>query len=507
MTVHRVMGIETEYGVSVPGHPTMNAMVTSSHVVNSYARQVGLDRSALAHWDYARENPLRDARGFDMSRADADPSQLTDEPDDELGLANVILTNGARLYVDHAHPEYSSPEVTNPRDATLWDRAGTLIMHRASELGPSFDGSRIKLYKNNVDNKGASYGCHENYLMRRETPFNDIVRGLIPFFVTRQIFTGSGRLGVGQEAQRKEFQISQRADYFEVEVGLETTLKRPLINTRDEPHADPEKHRRLHVIVGDANLSDTATLLKMGSTSLVLALIESGYSFDADWEIVHPVAELTRVSYDTSLSHRIAMKNGQTLRALDIQHKYLEAVRNLCERTGANDEQTTEILQLWESTLHSLEHDLMSCASTIDWVAKYQLMQAYMKRDKSNWSDPRLALIDLQYSDVDPNRGIARALEVKGSLRRIFTDAEVEQAISEPPADTRAYFRGECVRKYPENIAAASWDSVVFDTGGDTLLRVPTLDPLRGTKHGVGEILARSDSARELLEALQAPDQ
>jgi len=150
---------------------------------------------------------------------------------------------------------------------------------------------------------------------------------------------------------------------------------------------------------------------------------------------------------------------------------------------------------------------LMSCASTIDWVAKYQLMQAYMKRDKSNWSDPRLALVDLQYSDVDPNRGIARALEVKGSLRRIFTDAEVEQAVSEPPSDTRAYFRGECVRKYPENIAAASWDSVVFDTGGDTLLRVPTLDPLRGTKHGVGEILGRSDSARDLLEALQAPDQ
>ncbi|MEN8902646.1 MAG: proteasome accessory factor PafA2 family protein, partial [Candidatus Nanopelagicales bacterium] len=190
MSVKRVMGIETEYGISVPGHPTMNAMLTSSQIVNAYAHLVGLDQGLHARWDYERETPLRDARGYDLSRADADPSALTD--DQELGLENIILTNGARLYVDHAHPEYSSPEVTNPRDAALWDKAGEVIMHSAAKSAPTFDGAPIKLYKNNVDNKGASYGCHENYLMARQTPFANIVGLLTPFFVTRQIFTGAG---------------------------------------------------------------------------------------------------------------------------------------------------------------------------------------------------------------------------------------------------------------------------------------------------------------------------
>src|SRR5438132_3657772 len=233
MTVRRVMGIETEYGISVPGHPNANAMLTSSQIVNAYA--AAMHRARRARWDFEEENPLRDARGFDLAREAADSSQLTDE---DIGLANVILTNGARLYVDHAHPEYSSPEVTNPRDALLWDKAGERVMLEAVRriaatpgLGP------VNLYKNNTDNKGASYGTHENYLMRRETPFASIVRHLTPFFVSRQVVCGSGRVGIGQDGRDHGFQVSQRADYFEVEVGLETTLKSPIINTRDEPQA------------------------------------------------------------------------------------------------------------------------------------------------------------------------------------------------------------------------------------------------------------------------------
>ncbi len=237
-----------------------------AHLVPDRQRLRGGDAPARrARWDFEEENPLRDAARFDLAREAADASQLTDE---DIGLANVILTNGARLYVDHAHPEYSAPEVTNPRDAVLWDKAGERIMAEAAERAAQLPGAQpIHLYKNNTDNKGASYGTHENYLMKRETPFSDIVRHLTPFFVSRQVVTGAGRVGIGQDGQEHGFQISQRADYFEVEVGLETTLKRPIINTRDEPHADAEKYRRLHVIIGDANLSEISTYLKLGTTS------------------------------------------------------------------------------------------------------------------------------------------------------------------------------------------------------------------------------------------------
>ena len=223
MSVRRVMGTEIEYGISVLGQPTANPMVASSQVVNAYASATL--KARRARWDFEEESPLRDARGFDLSRQVADPSQLTDE---DIGLANVILTNGARLYVDHAHPEYSTPEVTNPLDIVRWDKAGEQVMldaqRRASQLP---NGAPIVLYKNNTDNKGASYGAHENYLMRRSTPFADIVRHLTPFFVSRQVVTGAGRVGIGQDGRDDGFQLSQRADFFEVEVGLETTLKRP----------------------------------------------------------------------------------------------------------------------------------------------------------------------------------------------------------------------------------------------------------------------------------------
>jgi len=507
MSVNRIMGIETEYGITVPAHPTMNAMVTSSHIVSAYARLSGLDQGLHARWDYDRESPLRDARGFDQSRADADPSQLTD--DMEFGLENIILTNGARLYVDHAHPEYSSPEVTNPRDAALWDKAGQVIMHKAALFAPKFDGVQIKLYKNNVDNKGASYGTHENYLMARQTPFTNIVRLLTPFFVTRQVFTGAGRLGRGQEGTVKEFQISQRADYFEAEVGLETTLKRPIINTRDEPHADPEKYRRLHVIVGDANMSEKATMLKMGTASLILALIESGFEDFAQFDLANPVAAMSKVSYDTSMKGVLPMANGMSMRAIDIQFAYLDAVRSHLYTHSEPDPDSAEILELWQQTLDSLndqtgEHAV--AARYIDWIAKFQLMQGYRDRDSLGWDSPRLSLIDLQYSDIDPARGIAIKLMNKGVIDTLFTHDQVQLATTEAPHDTRAYFRGECVRRYPQNVAAASWDSIVFDTGGDTLLRIPTLEPRKGNRASIQDLLDQNESAADLLNSLRSHD-
>jgi len=500
MSVRRVMGTETEYGISVQGQPTANPMVASSQVVNAYAGSTL--RARRARWDFEEESPLRDARGFDMSRDSADPSLLTDE---DLGLANVILTNGARLYVDHAHPEYSTPECTNPRDIVKWDKAGEQVMLDASRLAASIPGSApILLYKNNTDNKGASYGSHENYLMRRSTPFGEIVRHLTPFFVSRQVMCGAGRVGIGQDGRDDGFQVSQRADYFEVEVGLETTLKRPIINTRDEPHADPEKYRRLHVIIGDANLAEISSYLKMGTTALVLAMIEDRF-IDRDLRLDQPVRTLRAVSHDPSLKQLVTLNDGRTLTAVQLQMEYLELARKYVEdRLGSDaDEQTLDVLDRWESVLSRLETDPMLCASELDWVAKLKLLSSYRDRDGLEWDHAKLHLIDLQYSDIRPDKGLYQRLVRLGRIDRLLDDAEVSAAMHLPPIDTRAYFRGRCLEKYADQIAAASWDSVIFDLPGhESLQRVPTIDPLRGSKAHVGDLLDSCDTAEALFAAL-----
>ncbi len=499
------MGIETEYGISVPGQPGANAMLLCSQVVNAYAAQAS--RARRAKWDFEEESPLRDARGFDLERAAADPTQLTDE---DLGLANVILTNGARLYVDHAHPEYSAPEVTNPRDAVLWDKAGELVMARAAAAAATLPQAAqtgpISLYKNNTDNKGASYGTHENYLMRRDTPFASIVRHLTPFFVSRQVVTGAGRVGIGQDGRDHGFQISQRADFFEVEVGLETTLKRPIINTRDEPHADPEKYRRLHVIIGDANLSEVSTYLKVGTTALVLAMVEDAW-LDDGLMLLRPVTALHQLSHDATLRTAVELRDGRRLTAVELQMEYLDQARKHVEdRMGADaDAQTKDVLARWESVLSRLAEDPMQLSHELDWVAKLELLQAYRDRDGLGWDSARLQAVDLQYSDVRPDKGLYHRLVARGRMERVLTDAEVEAAVGTPPEDTRAYFRGECLRRYADDIAAASWDSVIFDVPGqDSLQRVPTLEPLRGTKAHVGALLDRCPTAADLLDALSA---
>ena len=504
MSVRRVMGTEVEYGISVPGQPLANPMVASSQVVNAYASATV--RARRARWDFEEESPLRDARGFDMSRQVADPTQLTDE---DLGLANVILTNGARLYVDHAHPEYSTPEVTSPLDIVLWDKAGEQVMldaaRRASQLP---GGGPINLYKNNTDNKGVSYGAHENYLMRRSTPFAEIVRHLTPFFVSRQVVTGAGRVGIGQDGRdttpEHGFQLSQRADLFEVEVGLETTLKRPIINTRDEPHADPAVYRRLHVILGDANLAEVSIYLKSGTTALVLAMIEDGF-IDRDLSVEGAVKSLRAVSHDPTLRRLVTLRDGRRLTAGQRQMEYLELARKSVEdRYGVDaDDQTVDVLARWESVLTRLERDPMECATELDWVAKLKLLTQYRDRDGLDWDDAKLHLIDLQYADVRPDKGLYHRLAAAGRIERLLDDATIEAAMHDPPVDTRAYFRGRCLDKYADSVAAASWDSVIFDLPGrESLQRVPTIDPLRGTRAHVGELIDRSATARDLVAAI-----
>jgi len=500
MSTRRVMGTEVEYGISVQGLPHANPMVASSQIVNAYASATA--RARRARWDFEEESPLRDARGFDMSRHVADPSQLTDE---DLGLANVILTNGARLYVDHAHPEYSTPEVTGALDIVRWDKAGELVMLDAARLAAVVPGAApIVLYKNNTDNKGASYGAHENYLMSRSTPFADIVRHLTPFFVSRQVIAGAGRVGIGQEGRDHGFQLTQRSDFFEVEVGLETTLKRPIINTRDEPHADPDVYRRLHVIIGDANLAEVSTYLKVGTTSLVLAMIEDGF-IARDLAVESPVATLRAVSHDPTLRHLLTLTDGRRLTAVQLQMEFLDLARKFVEdRFGADaDAETLDVLARWESVLDRLERDPMLLSQELDWVAKYRLLQQYRDRDGLDWDDAKLHLIDLQYADIRPEKGLYHRLVKSGRIERLLDDESVEAAMHDPPTDTRAYFRGRCLEQFPSQVAAASWDSVIFDLAGrDSLQRVPTADPLRGTKAHVGELLDRCATAEDLFDAL-----
>ncbi|GHF92103.1 MULTISPECIES: depupylase/deamidase Dop [Amycolatopsis] len=500
--MRRIMGTEVEYGISVPGDATANPVLTSTQVVLAYAAAADIPRARRARWDYEVESPLRDARGFDLTG----PGGPGHDPDvEDLGAANVILTNGARLYVDHAHPEYSAPEVTNARDAVIWDKAGERVMEEAAMKAASVPGQpQLQLYKNNVDGKGASYGTHENYLMARSTPFTAVIAGLTPFFVSRQVVTGSGRLGIGQQSEEAGFQLSQRADYIEVEVGLETTLKRGIINTRDEPHADADKYRRLHVIIGDANMSEYSTYLKVGTTALVLDLIESGIRFD-DLKLDEPVKAVHQISHDPTLKTQVALANGKKYTGLDLQFAYHEIASQNLERTGA-DEASKEVLRVWGEILDALARDPQECADRLDWPAKLRLLEGYRQRDNLAWGAPRLRLVDLQYSDVRLAKGLYNRLVTRGSMKRLVSEEEVLAAVTTPPSDTRAYFRGRALEKYATSIAAASWDSVIFDVGKESLVRIPTLEPLRGTKAHVGKLLDNAATAEELVEALTGSD-
>jgi len=495
------MGTEIEYGISVPGDPTANPVLTSTQVVLAYAAAAELPRARRARWDYEVESPLRDARGFDLGA----PGIPHSDPElDDLGAANVILTNGARLYVDHAHPEFSTPEVTNARDAVIWDKAGERVMEEAAMRAATVPGNpQVQLYKNNVDGKGASYGAHENYLMQRSTPFTAVIAGLTPFFVSRQVVTGAGRVGIGAAGEEAGFQLSQRSDYIEVEVGLETTLKRGIINTRDEPHADADKYRRLHVIIGDANLAETSTYLKLGSTALVLDLVESGQRFE-DLRLAEPVRAVHQISRDPTLKTTVELVDGRKLTGLDVQRVYFERASAYVEKTVGDDVDpiTADVLRGWGEVLDALARDPAECADRLDWPAKLRLLEGYRARDGLGWSSPRLQLVDLQYTDVRLDKGLYNRLVARGSMRRLVNEDEVRAAMRKPPADTRAYFRGSCLERYPAEVAAASWDSVIFDLGRESLVRIPTLEPLRGTRAHVGELLEASETAQQLVEAL-----
>ncbi len=492
VTTPKFVGIETEYGIAVHGPTEVNPVLASSLVVGAYRNSGERD----VRWDHTDEHPLRDARGYEAP----DPHEPV--PDDELGLANTVLTNGARFYVDHAHPEYASPECSNARDAVIWDRAGERILEEAARRAQTTlpSGNRVLVHKNNTDGKGAAYGTHENYLVPRSVPFGHLTRSLLPFFVSRAVSTGAGRLGTEFDDREVDFQLSQRADFFEVEVGLETTLKRPLMNTRDEPHADPERYRRLHVINGDANLCEVATFLKVGTMLLVLDLIED----DALPPVpapADPVAAFQRVSHDLTCARPLRLVVGSTATALELQWHYLDAAKRY-RKDREPDPITDEVLVRWESVLATAEVDPRALAGRVDWATKLELLENYRERHELAWDHDRLKMVELQYHDVRRDKGLFHRLAERGRIERLVTDAEIDAAVDQAPVDTRAWFRGECLRRFGTQVVAAGWDSLIFDLGGDTLQRVPMMEPGRGTRAHVGDLLDRASSAQDLLSAL-----
>jgi proteasome accessory factor A len=489
----RIIGTETEFGVAVRGGVDPDPVANAILLVNSVN---GIpSRSAL--WDYENENPLVDARGFEVEGEKERPAP------DYNRLLNKLLPNGGRLYVDGAHPEYSTPECATVRDVVRYERAGERVMEGCRiEANRTVGESRFLLYKNNTDGKGNSYGYHENYLVARSVPFALLASQLVPFFVTRQIYAGAGKVGAENRSDPATYQISQRADFFEVVVDLNTMVKRPIVNTRDEPHADKAKYRRLHVIVGDANMSEIATYLKVGTTSLVIAMIEGGY-LSKELSIADPVKAIKDVSRDLSLRQAIELEDGRRWTAVQIQEYYLNTAHRFYAERGA-DAETKDLLSRWERVLRLLEQDPGQLSREVDWVIKRDLLQSYMERRGCDWNDPRVTMMDLQYHDLRPEKGLFAALERGGYVERLLDDESVASAVIDPPVDTRAYFRARCLQKFPHQVYAASWASVLVDVGEAAVKRIPLNEPARGTRDLVGSLLEEAESADALVSRLSA---
>ena len=466
--MERVFGLETEYGITVDGAESVDVVAESIALVRSYT-----EHGALMKWDYGHEDPHRDARGFRAKelRQDADESAYY-EIDKNRPLtfqeikSDLVLSNGARFYNDHAHPEYSTPECTTLHEIVAQEKAGERILAECARRRNAHltDGERVRLYKNNTDFLGHSYGCHDNYLMRRDVPWDRIVAATLPFLITRQIFAGAGKMGIEAESatgQPGVFQISQRADFFSVVVSIDTMNRRPLINTRDEPHVDASRYRRFHVILGDSNMSEWATALKIGTTALVLGLIERGEA--PQLEIAQPVDANKSISRDQNYDWIIELKDGRKISAIEVQRIYLRAAANLEGESAGEDRQW--ILREWENVLNDLERDVMTTRDRVDWVAKKFLLNALQEEEKLSWSAPWLQSIDLEYHNVDLESGLYYELARQGSVRRLVKEEEIKTAIFTPPETTRAFFRGRSVARFNDQIASIQWDELVFANG------------------------------------------
>ena len=386
-------------------------------------------------------------------------------------------------------------------DLIAHDKAGERILQQCADRRSQKLNKDVILYKNNTDYKGHSYGCHDNYLMRRDIPFDYLKESLIPFLVTRQIFAGAGKLGIESEKgmiSPGSYQISQRADFFQVEASVDTMHKRPIFNTRDEPHADPQKYRRLHGIAGDANMSEYSTALKIGSTALVIDLIELRLIPD-NFAVIEPTEAIKEISRDQTYRWQFRLKDGKTTTAIDLQRQYLELAK---QHLDPNNGETDWILAEWEAILNQLEQEPMELVDRIDWVAKKWLLTTFVEEEGIKWDDPWLQSLALQYHDIDPENGLYYALEMQGSMRRVVTDDQINHAIHNPPKDTRAYFRGKSIDKFTNQMESVQWDHVTFNLNGKVVsVNMNKLaDPEIAEKYN--RVLDQAQTVEELINKL-----
>jgi len=457
----RLFGIETEYGIAREDLAEFDPVVESMELVRAYV--TGKFERA---WDYRGEDPHEDQRGFRVTglQQDVEEEQFAKldahRPFSFYDMkSDLVLTNGARFYNDHTHPEYSTPECRTLRDLVAHDRAGERIIQQSANIRNRTLGKpAVQLYKNNTDFHGHSYGCHDNYLIARSIPFDRLAQGLLPFLISRQLFAGSGKVGIeAQEtiSQSSSYQLSQRADFMETPLSVDTMHNRPILNTRDEPHADRSKYRRLHLIVGDANMCEYATALKIGTTRLVLDLIAQDVA--PILELADPVEAIKTLSRDPKLQTRIPLQSGPPLTGIDIQNTFLEAAQ---KHLAGTDEETDWVLAEWTTTLHLLAKDRSALIGRVDWITKQWLLETFMEEEAVTWSDPWLASLDLEYHNVNPDRGLYYGLEAEGKVTRICTDGEIEQARHDGPQDTRAGIRGLCIKKFPSEIQSVQWEQL-----------------------------------------------
>ena len=494
----RLLGLETEYGLYVEG--------VSVGELTAEARRLVQTIASSAVWDYRGESPLQDLRGFRAPR-------LTTHPKDEeierrsAGApeprspredhVDRLLRNGARFYHDHGHPEYSTPECRSLWDLLAHDRAGERIVWAAACRYYEQTGRSVAVYKNNSDYHGMSYGCHENYLVRRDLPFERLMAGLLPFLVTRILYAGAGKVGreTGPPEGSNVYQLAQRAEFFDELASVDTLHRRPLINTRDEPHADPRRWRRLHVICGDALLSEYAAALKVGTTALVLGLLEHGY--EPPIELKDPITTIKSLACNAGGGGGwvVETQEGKTIPAVDVQRAYLRAAE---ERFKGRDLETDWVLREWARTLDDLEGNPEKLSDRLDWAAKRALFEAFLEAEGLEWETAPLELLqslELEYHSLDPRRGLFWALQTEGAMKRILKEKEIERARQLPPPDTRAFVRGLCLRRF--EVSAASWGHISVKQGRRTV----ELD-LRGCVDGAidGSGLPPDASLQDVVE-------
>jgi proteasome accessory factor A len=468
-------GLETEIGITRDNDEHLDVVAESISLVRSIT-----EPGVLMRWDYESEDPHADMRGFHVEelRQDYDEAQyFAQDAQRELSFAEIksdyVIGNGARFYNDHAHPEYCTPECSTLDEIAYHDRAGERIMMACALRLSEQRGSKVRLYKNNTDFRGHSYGCHENYLIPRVLPWATLFEGMQAFLATRQIFAGAGKFAVEDEDEfvSSNFQISQRSDFISELQSVDTMQRRPLINTRDEPHANPKLYRRFHVIVGDANMSRFATRLKLGSTSLVLeALVRDPRSTLP--RLADSLGALSRISRDPAFRWEVSLQSGQHSTALEVQRTYLQLVKDVCDLSLPSK---VALIADWEEVLNDLAIDYMRCRDRLDWVAKLNLVREFQASHSLAEDDPWLQSLDLEYHRLSLSEGLYYGLEQAGQIRAVPDEHGVRKAICQPPRTTRSYVRGRCIQKFPDDVIAAQWDHITLQ-GATGPIKISLLD-------------------------------